>query len=283
MKRIFLTSAFLSSCLLANSEISTNYTYKDYENSKTKTQGKTLDYRFLHNFENSQITVNYEDSLTKRENEITKAKLTSLEVEKLSMKYLYNIRNDLSFKTSFMNIEDNLAPTDNGKIYGLGLIKSIDNFNDIKVDTYLSNYADFNVNQYDLTFVKKFKFNDINFMGQTGVKYIDINGSEYGNYTLKDNYYTSYFFNLNANYNSFIFGLGFMNGDRLFAVQEDGLKVEHHGLEQSKNYMVSLGKKFKDIDIISKYIYSNSDELPENRNDVKSQFVSLGLTYKFNL
>ena len=283
MKKILFTGALLTSCLLANSEISTSYTYKDYENSKTKTQGKTLDYRLLHNFENSQIAVNYEDSLTKRENEVTKAKLISLEVEKLSMKYLYNIRNDLSFKTSFMNIEDNLAPTDNGKIYGLGLIKSIDNFNDIKVDTYLSNYADFNVNQYDLTFVKKFKFNDINFMGQTGVKYIDINGSKYGNYSLKDNYYTSYFFNLNANYNSFIFGLGFMNGDRLFAVQEDGLKVEHHGLEQSKNYMVSLGKKFKDIDIISKYIYSNSDELPENRNDVKSQFVSLGLNYKFNL
>lgn len=283
MKKILFTGALLTSCLLANSEISTSYTYKDYENSKTKTQGKTLDYRLLHNFENSQIAVNYEDSLTKRENEVTKAKLISLEVEKLSMKYLYNIRNDLSFKTSFMNIEDNLAPTDNGKIYGLGLIKSIDNFNDIKVDTYLSNYADFNVNQYDLTFVKKFKFNDINFMGQTGVKYIDINGSKYGNYSLKDNYYTSYFLNLNANYNSFIFGLGFMNGDRLFAVQEDGLKVEHHGLEQSKNYMVSLGKKFKDIDIISKYIYSNSDELPENRNDVKSQFVSLGLNYKFNL
>ena len=283
MKKILFTGALLTSCLLANSEISTSYTYKDYENSKTKTQGKTLDYRLLHNFENSQIAVNYEDSLTKRENEVTKAKLISLEVEKLSMKYLYNIRNDLSFKTSFMNIEDNLAPTDNGKIYGLGLIKSIDNFNDIKVDTYLSNYADFNVNQYDLTFVKKFKFNDINFMGQTGVKYIDINGSKYGNYSLKDNYYTSYFFNLNANYNSFIFGLGFMNGDRLFAVQEDGLKVEHHALEQSKTYMVSLGKKFKDIDIISKYIYSNSDELPENRNDVKSQFVSLGLTYKFNL
>jgi hypothetical protein len=283
MKRIFLTSAFLSSCLLANSEISTNYTYKDYDNSKTKTQGKTLDYRFLHNFENSQITVNYEDSLTKRENEITKAKLTSLEVEKLSMKYLYNISDDLSFKTSFINIEDNLAPTDNGKIYGLGLIKSIDNSNEIKVDTYLSDYDDFNVNQYDLTFVKKFKFNDINFMGQTGVKYIDINGSEYGNYTLKDNYYTSYFLNLNANYNGFIFGLGFMNGDRLFAVQEDGLKVEHHALEQSKTYMVSLGKKFKDIDIISRYIYSNSNELPENRNDVKSQFVSLGLKYKFSL
>ena len=283
MKKILLTSAFLTSYLLANSEISTNYTYKDYENSKTKTQGKTLDYRFLHNFENSQIVINYEDSLTKRENEITKAKMTSLEVEKLSTKYLYNAREDLSFKTSFLNIEDNLAPTDNGKIYGLGFIKSINNSNEIKLDTYLSDYDDFNVNQYDLTFVKKFKFNDINFMGQTGIKYIDINGSKYGNYILKDNYYTSYFFNLNANYNGFIFGLGFINGDRLFAVQEVGLKVEHHALEQNKTYMVSLGKKFKNIDLISRYIYTNSNELPENRNDVKSQFVSLGLNYKFRL
>jgi hypothetical protein len=283
MKRIFFTSAFLASYLLANSEISTNYTYKDYDNSKTKTYGKTLDYRFLHNFENSQIIINYEDSLTKRENEITKVKLTSLEVEKLSIKHLYNISDDVSFKTSFINIEDNLAPTDNGKIYGLGFIKSINSSNEIKVDTYLSDYDDFNVNQYGLSFVKKIRFNDINFMGQIGIKYIDINGQNYGNYILKDNYYTSYFLNLNANYNGFIFGLRFMNGDRLFAVQEEGLKVEHHALEQSKTYMISLGKKFNDIDIISRYIYSKSDELPENRDNVSSKFVLIGINYKFKL
>ena len=283
MKKIFFTSAFLTSCLLANSEISTNYTYKDYDNSKTKTNGKTIDYRFLHNFESSQIVINYEDSLTKRENEITKAKLTSLEVEKLSMKYLYHISDELSFKTSFINIEDKLAPTDDGKIYGLGLIKNMNSSTGIKIDTYLSDYEDFNVNQYDLTFVKKFKLDNINLEAQLGSKYININGQNYGNYILKDNYFLSYFLNLNANYNGFIFGLGFMNGDRLFAIQEDGLKVEHHALEQNKTYMVSLGKKFKNIDLISRYIYSNSNELPENRNDVKSQFVSLGLNYKFRL
>ena len=283
MKKIFFTSAFLTSCLLANSEISTNYTYKDYDNSKTKTNGKTIDYRFLHNFESSQIVINYEDSLTKRENEITKAKLTSLEVEKLSMKYLYHISDELSFKTSFINIEDNLAPTDDGKIYGLGLIKNMNSSTGIKIDTYLSDYEDFNVNQYDLTFVKKFKLDNINLEAQLGSKYININGQNYGNYILKDNYFLSYFLNLNANYNGFIFGLGFMNGDRLFAIQEDGLKVEHHALEQNKTYMVSLGKKFKNIDLISRYIYTNSNELPENRNDVKSQFVSLGLNYKFRL
>ena len=204
-------------------------------------------------------------------------------IEKLSMKYLYHISDELSFKTSFINIEDNLAPTDDGKIYGLGLIKNMNSSTGIKIDTYLSDYEDFNVNQYDLTFVKKFKLDNINLEAQLGSKYININGQNYGNYILKDNYFLSYFLNLNANYNGFIFGLGFMNGDRLFAIQEDGLKVEHHALEQNKTYMVSLGKKFKNIDLISRYIYSNSNELPENRNDVKSQFVSLGLNYKFRL
>lgn len=281
MKKILVTTALLSSYLLANSEISTYYTYKDYDNSKTKTEGKTLDYRFLHNFQNSELTINYEDSLTKRENELTKIKMTSLEIEKLSMKYLYHISNDLSIKTSFINIEDNLAPTDNGKVYGFGFNKNIDSSNQIKLDTYLSDYEDFNVNQYDFTFIKKFRFENINFQAQTGIKYIDINGEKYQNYILEDNYYMSYFLNLNANYNGFSLGLGVINGDRLFSVQEDGLKVEHHALEQNKTYLVSLGKKFQNIDVITKYIYSNSKELPENRDDVSSKFFTFGLNYKF--
>lgn len=281
MKKVLVTTTLLSSYLLANSEISTYYTYKDYDNSKTKTEGKTLDYRFLYNFHNSELTINYEDSLTKRENELTKIKMTSLEIEKLSMKYLYHISNDLSIKTSFINIEDNLAPTDNGKVYGFGFNKNIDSSNQIKLDTYLSDYEDFNVNQYDFTFIKKFRFENINFQAQTGIKYIDINGEKYQNYILEDNYYMSYFLNLNANYNGFILGLGVINGDRLFSVQEDGLKVEHHALEQNKTYLVSLGKKFQNIDVITKYIYSNSKELPENRDDVSSKFFTFGLNYKF--
>ena len=166
-------------------------------------------------------------------------------------------------------------------IYWWSNNKNIDNSNQIKLDTYLSDYEDFNVNQYDFTFIKKFRFENINFQAQTGIKYIDINGEKYQNYILEDNYYMSYFLNLNANYNGFILGLGVINGDRLFSVQEDGLKVEHHALEQNKTYLVSLGKKFQNIDVITKYIYSNSKELPENREDVSSEFFTLGLNYKF--
>ncbi|RXJ84721.1 hypothetical protein [Arcobacter cloacae] len=280
MKKIILTTAFLTSCLFANSEIYTNYIYKDYTNSKTKTKGKTFDYRFLHNFENSQITINFEDSLTKRENEITKVKLTSIEVEKLSFKYLYNLNENYSVKTSFLNIEDNLAPTDDGKVYGIGIINK-NSFFDIKVDTYLSDYEDFNVNQYDLTFIKKFKIEEVNFQASLGTKYTNINGEKYGNYILKDKDFLSTFFNINGNYKGFIAGLGFVKGDRLFTVFDDGLKVEHHALRQNETYSLNLGKKFKHIDITARYIYSKGDELPENRDNVKSKFTSISVSYKF--
>ena len=64
MKNHF-NDSILSSYLFANSEISTNYIYKDYTNSKLKLKQK-LWLQILHNFENSQIIINFEDSLTKK-------------------------------------------------------------------------------------------------------------------------------------------------------------------------------------------------------------------------
>ncbi len=52
-------------------------------------------------------------------------------------------------------------------------------------------------------------------------------------------------------------------------------------MEQDETYMISLGKKFKDFDIMTKYSYQNGKELPENTDDVDTKVISLILTYKF--
>jgi len=39
--------------------------------------------------------------------------------------------------------------------------------------------------------------------------------------------------------------------------------------------MVTLGKKFKNFDIIIKYSYQNGKELPENQSDVDTKVASL--------
>ena len=45
--------------------------------------------------------------------------------------------------------------------------------------------------------------------------------------------------------------------------------------------MLNFGKKFKDFEIMAKYSYQNGKELPENRDDVDTQIISLSLSYKF--
>ena len=283
MKKILLSTLLSSILLIANSEFSTTYTYKDYDNSKTKIDGKTIDYRFIHKFTNSELTINYEDSATKRENKVTHKNIDTLEIEKISAKYLYKLNELFTLKTSFLNIEDNLAVTDNGKVYGIGTSINITPSEIIKLDTYLSDYDDFNVNQYDLTLIKKFNINNINFSAQLGSKYTNINGEKYGNYTFEDNEYLLFLAGININYNGYYTGAHYLFGDRLFTVQEDGLKVEHHAIEQKESFVFNLGKKFKTVDIYTRYTYLKGDELPENRDNVSSNFISVGLKYKFNL
>ncbi len=281
MKKILLPFVLLTASLIAKSEFSTVYTHKDYHNSKTKTDGKTIDYRFIHDFTNSEITINYEDSETKRENKLTNQKIQSLEIEKISTKYKYKINERANIKVSFLNIEDNLAVTDNGKVYGIGSSININASQVLKLDTYLSDYDDFNVNQYDLTLLKKFNINNINFTAQLGSKYININGQKYGNYNIEDKEYLLFLLGINMSYNGYFSGINFLKGDRLFTVLEDGLKVEHHAMKQKESFVFNIGKKFKNIDIYTRYVYSKGKELPENKDNVSSDFISLGFNYKF--
>ena len=76
-------------------------------------------------------------------------------------------------------------------------------------------------------------------------------------------------------------GVATFFGKRAFTVLKNGTKVQHQAMEQDKTYMVSVGKKFKDFDLIAKYSFQNGTELPENQDDVDTKVTSLMLKYKF--
>ncbi|MCI0500180.1 MAG: hypothetical protein L0Y61_00350, partial [Epsilonproteobacteria bacterium] len=99
--------------------------------------------------------------------------------------------------------------------------------------------------------------------------------------TFKDKDYTTSFVNINGNYNGFFGGVGAMFGKRMFAVLDDGNKVQHHAMEQDETYMISIGKNFKEFDVVAQYNYQNGKELPEKQDDVKTKVTSLMLKYKF--
>lgn len=278
---VLSTTSLLCTSVFANSEISTIYSYKDYDNSKTKTTGKTVDYNFKQKINNIDIEINYEDTATKRENKVLNTNLQTLEVEKLALKASIKTKQKTKYKFSFLNIEDNLAVTDNGKIYSFGAMQMLNKSTILKGDFYFSDYEDFNVNQYDLNFIKKVDFDSVKASFISGIKIININGSKYGSYKFKKDDYKALNVGMNLKYNNMYLNANAIFGNRAFSVLNDGIKVQHHAMEQESLYAVKIGKKFKEFDLFAAYNFQKGKELPEQQNNVKTEVYSVGLSYKF--
>ena len=234
-----------------------------------------------HNYENSTIQLNYQQDSVDRENILTHRPIDTLHVRKYNLNYKYNFNELFTLKTSYIKILDNLAPTDQGKVYGVGGIYNIGKGLGLALDYYKSDYEQFDVNQYDLSVFKGFKIGETKLKATVIAKSIKIDGEKYATYNFQDKDYFTTGVKLGMNYQGYVTGIGAFFGKRLFAVMDDGNKVQHHAMEQDKTYMVSFGKRFKNFDIIAKYSYQNGKELPERQDDVDTKVTSLMLKYKF--
>jgi hypothetical protein len=230
---------------------------------------------------NHSISLGHQIDSVDRKYSISKATLPSLKVEKYNAKYSYKVNDKFALKTSYIKIIDNLAPTDQGKVYGLGGTYNLTKGLQAGLKLYKSDYKKFDVNQYDFTISKGFKFDSLKLKATAIAKKIDISGDKYGNYSFIDKDYFTTALKFGANYNGYVCGVGAFFGKRIFTVFDDGAKVQHHAMEQDKTYMISLGKKFKNFDIIGKYSFQNGKELPEKRDDVDTKVTSISLSYKF--
>jgi len=281
LKKLVFVLLVCSSFLTANSDIYLDAGRKDYTNSKTKIDGTTYTVGTTHSYENYTIQLNYSQDSVNRENPVTHKDIDTLHVKKYNLNYKYNFNEHFSLKTSYIKILDNLAPTDQGKVYGIGGIYNINKSLGLALDYYKSDYEQFNVNQYDLSVFKGFKIGETKLKATIIAKAIDIDGDKYATYSFQDKNYFTTGVKLGMNYQGYVAGIGAFFGKRAFTVMDSGNKVQHHAMEQDKTYMVSFGKKFKNFDIIAKYSYQNGKELPENQNDVDTKVTSLMIKYKF--
>jgi len=86
---------------------------------------------------------------------------------------------------------------------------------------------------------------------------------------------------MHAHYHDYHMGAGAFFGKRVFAVMNDGFKVQHHAMEFKETYMVGFGKHFGDVDLNLKYVYQKASEIPINNDNVKVQNIILQLEYRF--
>ncbi|APW66669.1 hypothetical protein LPB137_12775 [Poseidonibacter parvus] len=281
MKKIILTTLLLSTLVMAQNSFIYKYSKKDFSNSATKLEGKIQDLGINLSVKQHQFSLGYINDKVDREHYLSHNTLESLDVKKYNLKYENKINEALSLKANYIKIIDNLAPTDQGKIYGLGAKYNINKGLELAVDLYKSDYKTFDVHQYDFSLSKKLKIDNLKVKVSAIVKSINIDGEKYGSYSFDDKDYLTAGLKVNANYNSYLLGAQAFFGKRVFTVFNDGTKVQHHAMEQDKRYMISLGKKFKDFDVVLAYLYQNGKELPENKDDVDTSVTTLAFKYNF--
>lgn len=288
LRKYIFTALCTASLLYGNSEISITSGEKDYSNSMTSVDGTTLNLNISQEYENGKISLGYLKDDVERMHDIKKTDLPDLHIKKYNAKYRHFINEKLDLKASYIKIIDNLAPTDQGKVYGVGAGYKLHKSVGVNVDYYRSNYKPFDVKQYDLSLYKSFNADDLKGKITIGTKIIKIDGDTYNpdaptaqQYNFYDKNYNTQFVKLGLNYHGYIAGAGVFFGKNLFTVLDDGTKVQHHAREIERAYMLSLGKKFKNFDIVAKYSLKKSNELAENRGDVDVKVMALTLTYKF--
>jgi Ni,Fe-hydrogenase III component G len=258
-----------------SSNIKINYEVYNFKNSKKKENGQRYGVEIDHQTKEHHFQFYYEKSDTKT----TKIVPKDLEVNKYVFKYKYSFANAQKLSLSYMKIYDNLMnEVDGGNIYGMGYDISY-----IGLRQYISDYSHFDVYQTDLMVKKEFHFYDMILNGLVIGKYIHLNDKDSNNFSkkAKNNYFTLGI-KLHTHYMGYHFGAAAYVGDRIFAVMNDGLVVQHHAMEFKQSYMLTIGHNITDkISSHIRYIHHNAKEVPIDNDNVKVDNITFNIVYRF--
>jgi len=265
--------------IFAKDFIEFSVSLKDCENSLKKYGGKRYSLFGEKEFGNSTYNFKYIDIL---ENTKKPPMSKDLSVQKFALKYRYKISPNIQIGFTYLNITDNLMPTDGGEMFGLGL-----NYKKAKYkfasDFYKVIYDDFTVSQIDFSIAKKFRFGKFKVISKS--IFID-------NYTNKifnpkskvenaKDKYQVFGLIFSKKYKNYFGSIGGFLGDRLFAIMNNGYAVQHHSMEFGSSFAVAVGRNFKNINLTLKYNQHTSKSLPINNENIKFKMATLSARYFF--
>ena len=275
MKILFVVSLLLTLSYAENTTVKMSYENLNFDNSKTKEQGKVYGIVLNHKTEGALYQIAYEKTNT---DTFQPPHPKDLHVNKYYLKYTHMLEGEQAFTVSYATIDDNLMKeTDGGHIYSLGY-----KYGAFALTQYLSDYKNFNVYQTDVKYKFKKAFGEIHTSATLLGKYIHLQDRESNGFSknAKEDYFTPGV-KLHAHYDDYHMAVGAFFGKRVFAVMHDGFKVQHHAMEFNETYMFGFGKHFGDVDLNLKYVYQKATELPINNDNVKVQNIGLVLRYRF--
>ncbi len=284
MKKLLLlaltTCAFAELSDTVHSSISTYVESKSFTNSKQKDDGITYGVGVDVHYKHSAYKITYEHTDT---NTKQPPLPYDLKIDKLFLKYGYEFNDTFGVNLNYISIlNDNLAITDGGKIYGLGFSYNHLEHLSSNFTQYLSEYDDFNIYQSDLRIDYDTHLGKVHMKISSITKYIIVDEENPNGFTknAEDDYLTTGI-KLHAHYKTYHFGAGAYFGKRVFAIMDDGFKVQHHAMEINKTYALGVGKVFLPFIVRFQYVFQEATELSIQNPGVKVDMFRLVGNYKF--
>ena len=285
MRRRFASATALLSLLGSSAAASgelgfaTQYEYLDFANSRQKREGERYRAECSGSVKGHTIRIAYERTATRT---CQPPLPEDLRVDKYMLNYSLPLIGPLRLKTAFMAIEDNLAPTDGGRIFGAGLGYGTPTGFQSAIMFYRSRYDDFGTYQADLSVARSFPIGAFR-IGLSGVlKSIWIGERGRTSYTANaQSRYQTPGIRAHLGYKSYRAGIGAFFGKRLFGVMEEGMRVQHHAMEMDRTYMAGLSKSFGATSLQLRYVYLRATELPLNNPGVTVDNTMLQLQHRF--
>jgi len=284
MKKLLLF--LVATCLFGeisepiHSSISTYYENKNYMNSKQKKDAITYGIDVDIHHKNSAYKITYEQSKADTKKPPLKEDLKN---KKLFLKYGYALNNKIHLNLNYIKVlSDNIAITTGGKVYGAGITYTTDKKLSLNFTQFYTNYKDFNVYQSDFRCNFKTKLNGLKLKISSITKYISLKDDKNNSFTKNaQKEYLTTGLKLHAHYKSYHFGSGFFIGKRVFAIMNEGSKLQHHAMEFDRTYAVGVGKTISNFIFRMQYIYQRATELPSKNENVEIETIRMILNYKF--
>jgi len=272
----------ISTYLLAetvHSSVSTYYENLTFKNSKQKEDAFVYGIGADVHYSGSKYKVAFEHSKANTKQPPLKKDLVT---DKLFMRYAYEFSDAFEVNLNYINIlNDNIAITDEGKAYGLGVSYHLNKKVTFNFTQFYSSYEDFSVNQSDFNLDFKAKISGIKIKLSSLTKYISLDEENKNSFTKnaqKD--YLASALKLHAHYNTYHLGLGAYMGKRVFAIMQDGFKIQHHAMEFDRTYAIGAGKNISNFVVRLQYVYQRAIEIPTKNKDVKVSNVRILINYK---
>lgn len=257
------------------SKVSFQSVYKDYKGSVEKSRGLEQRLYVDHTFDRINLGVGYQFATADR------YQPQDLRVDKFSLTAGYALTDDLNGSVTYLQIKDNLSPTDGGKIYSSTLDwQGKAKKQSARLGVHYSNYDQFHVYQLDGRVAHRMRVRAFGIGMMAGAVYIKIDDT--GNSRYVANAQSAYFAPqamISVSKNGYYGRVGVM-GKRAFEVVDGGRQVSHHAMELRRSYIMALGKKLKAVDVRFLVGHHLATELPPS-NKLHINTYSLSLDYHF--